>query len=214
MCRIQWKANCYIITWMTGTGCIAADPCGHGIEPCMSSWADLAGTSETLDGYPYCYLLPEGKRDQTRTGGANCAAPSDRADCDPYFCIPRPWTALIMTANLSSSVSAVCRPVMICWTVVINVTYHRQCICRPLARLCSCDDGCQLEEFPARGLLQLRRRISLENSSGSEVVTTRCLRASIVQLSPLEPLDAATSTVAAGVQHLCRLALLFYSGYS
>jgi hypothetical protein len=69
-------------------------------------------------------LLPPswGEEGPDTDRGANCAAPSDRADCDPYFCISRPWTALIMTANLSSSVSAVCRPVMIYWTVVINVT--------------------------------------------------------------------------------------------
>jgi hypothetical protein len=67
-----------------------------------------------------------------------------------------------MTANLSSSVSAVCRSILICWTVMINVTISLSVNFKALALLYSSDDGCQLEEFPARDLLQPRSRICLQ----------------------------------------------------
>jgi hypothetical protein len=63
----------------------------------------------------YCFLS-EGER------GADCAARSVRAECDPYFRITSPQITLIMTANLSSSISAVCRQNITCWIVVISVT--------------------------------------------------------------------------------------------
>jgi len=55
---------------------------------------------------------------------------------------------------------AVCRPDLICWTVVINVTVSPSV--HFSVWLYSSDDGCQLEEFPARDFLQVRRSISLE----------------------------------------------------
>jgi hypothetical protein len=56
-------------------------------------------------------------RERGTRQGQGCFARSNRAACGPYFRI----TALIMTANLPCAVSAVCRLVMICWTVVNNV---------------------------------------------------------------------------------------------
>jgi len=35
---------------------------------CVCLWPDLACTGETVAGYSYCYLLPEGRRDQARIG--------------------------------------------------------------------------------------------------------------------------------------------------
>jgi hypothetical protein len=45
---------------------LLVDPWGQGIEPCMGSWPVCTG--ETAVGDSYCYLLPEGRRGQTRIG--------------------------------------------------------------------------------------------------------------------------------------------------
>jgi hypothetical protein len=51
---------------------LSIDPCGQGIEPRVGSWPDLAFTNETVAGDSYSYLLPEGKRNQTRIGVLCC----------------------------------------------------------------------------------------------------------------------------------------------
>jgi hypothetical protein len=47
---------------------ISVDPYSQGIVPCVGSWLDLACIGEEFAGNSYCYLLPKGKRDQTKTG--------------------------------------------------------------------------------------------------------------------------------------------------
>jgi hypothetical protein len=109
-----------------------------------------------------------------------------------------------MTADLPSSVFAVCRPVMICWTVVINVTILPSVLsfiglllsCMLLAMgiawsfqhavCCSCGEG-----FPWR------------NSSRSEAAIKGRLRADMMLLSPLELFfGAAAPSVVAGMLRL------------
>jgi len=60
-------------------------------------------------------------------------------------------------------------------------------------RLYSSDVGCQLEKVPARGLLQLRRRISPVTVLESEVATRGYLRTDMKQFSPLELLGATNT---------------------
>jgi hypothetical protein len=101
--------------------------------------------------------------------GANCPAQSDRADCDPCFRMTSPKTDLIMTADLSSSVTALCRPVMICRTMAINVTVS---LSLHLSAVCSVVFWCWLS---AGGVSQQTVCCSCSvsfpwrNSSGSEV---------------------------------------------
>jgi hypothetical protein len=47
---------------------LSVDPCGQGIEPCVSSWPEVVCTGETAAGDSYYYILPERKRDQKGVG--------------------------------------------------------------------------------------------------------------------------------------------------
>jgi hypothetical protein len=184
--RVKWMALAQVAFRPN----LSVDLWGQGIEPCVSSWPDLDCTGETAAGDSYCYLS-EGKRDQTGVVVLCCGL-------WPLF----PYNQSINCSH-NDSKPVLCRPVITCWTVVINVTMSLS-----LALLYSSDDGHQLEDFPALDSLQLRRGFPWRNSFGSEVPTGGCLTADTVQFSPMEHLlSATTPSVLAGMLRLKDAAL-------
>jgi hypothetical protein len=87
---------------------------------------------------------------------------------------------------------------MICWTIAVSAFIYR-----PLAQLYPSDDEYKLEEFPARGLLRLWRRISPKKQFWNEAAIRVRLRADMMQFSPLEFFgsrwDAATHSCSTSV---------------
>jgi hypothetical protein len=69
---VIFKVKCVILALAALQPTLLVDPCGQGIEPRVGSRPDLACTDETVAGDSYCYLLPEGKRNQTRIGVLCC----------------------------------------------------------------------------------------------------------------------------------------------
>jgi len=183
----------------TSAGCTGCTVAGSLSQPKWSRHWALCWlmTKFSLHQWGSCWwfvLLPPawGEEGSDKDRGANCAAPSDRADCNPYFCITSPQTA---TRNDSKpALFSVCRPIMICWTVEINVT---------ISLLVHLSGAC----------------LAVPGETRSEVATRGCLRTDTMQLYWSSFLVQLCSQWLLGccnsqLQHFDRLALLSFLGYS